>query len=126
MPSKEMNSKISLGKMGEDAALEFLESRGMRLVERNWRWNHKEIDLIVESDEAMHFVEVKSLRAPALRKPYEAVGGLKQYHVARAAEHFIFERHIRKEARLDVVSIEFFEDGSFDLEYIPNAYYPIY
>lgn len=120
-----MSSEMSLGRKGEEVALQFLESRGLRLLERNWRWHHKEIDLIMEGGDAVHFVEVKSLRAPAARQPWEAVTPEKQRNVAMAAEHFIFERHIRKEARLDVVSV-LFKDDSFEVEYIPDAFFPIY
>lgn len=117
---------MTLGRRGEEVALQFLENRGLRLVERNWRWNHKEIDLIVESDAEIRFVEVKSLRAPAARQPWEAVTPEKQRNVARAAEHFIYERHIKKEARLDIVSILFYDDENYDIQYIPDAFFPIY
>lgn len=120
-----MSREISLGRRGEDLALTCLENRGLVLLERNWRWEHKEIDLIMESADAVHFVEVKSLRAPAIRQPYEAVTSEKQRNVAMAAEHFIFERHIRKEAQFDVVSIIFDGDAG-SLEYIPKAFFPIF
>ena len=120
-----MSREISLGRRGEDLALEYLLGRGYLLLERNWRWNHKEIDLIMESPEVIHFIEVKTLQAPALRNPWEAVTPAKQRLLSRAAEHFIFERHIRKEARFDVVSI-LFEGEVPSLEYIPGAFFPIY
>lgn len=120
-----MSREISLGRRGENLALACLERRGLVLLERNWRWEHKEIDLIMESAEAVHFVEVKTLRAPAARQPYEAVTLEKQRNVAIAAEHFIFERHIRKEAQFDVVSILFVDDEG-EVEYIPKAFFPIY
>lgn len=120
-----MSREISLGRRGEDLALEYLERRGLVLLERNWRWEHKEIDLIMESPRAVHFVEVKALRVPAIRQPYEAVTVEKQRNVARAAEHFIYERHIRKEAQFDVVSILFDGDDG-NVEYIPRAFFPIY
>ena len=120
-----MSREIALGRRGEALALEFLEGKGLALLERNWRWNHKEIDLIMEGPQAVHFVEVKALRAPAARNPWEAVTPAKQRLLSRAAEHFIFERQIRKEARFDVVSILFDGDDA-SLEYIPGAFFPIY
>ena len=120
-----MSREISLGHRGEELALRWLEERGLVLLESNWRWNHKEIDLIMEGPEAIHFVEVKALRAPAVRHPWEAVTPRKQRFLSRAAEHFIFERKIRKEARFDIVSI-LFEGDDASLEYIPGAFFPIY
>ncbi|MBO4572123.1 MAG: YraN family protein [Bacteroidales bacterium] len=120
-----MGREISLGRKGEELALRFLEAEGLVLLERNWRWDHKEIDLIMESPRAIHFVEVKALRAPAAHEPWEAVTPLKQRYLSKAAEHFIFERRIGKEARFDEVSILFDGDDA-SIEYIPEAFYPVY
>ena len=119
-----MSREISLGRRGEELALRWLEARGLVLLERNWRWEHKEIDLIMEGRDAIHFIEVKTLQAPVAHQPWEAVTPAKQRNVSRAAEHFIFERQIRKESRFDVVSI-LFEGDRPSLEYIPEAFFPI-
>lgn len=121
-----MSREITLGRAGEDMALELLQKRGLWLLERNWRWNHKEIDIIMESPSAVHFVEVKTLKAPAVREPWEAVTPEKQRNLALAAEHFIYERHIWKEAQFDIVSILCREDGSMETEYIERAFFPIF
>lgn len=120
-----MSREISLGRRGEQLALRWLEAKGLVLLESNWRWNHKEIDLIMESSDAIHFIEVKTLRAPVAHQPWEGVNPVKQRNISRAAEHFIFERHIRKEAHFDVVSI-IFDGDTPSLEYIPEAFFPIY
>ena len=84
-----MSREISLGRRGEELALRWLEAKGLVLLERNWRWDHKEIDLIMEGPEAVHFDEVKTMKAPAARAPWEAVTPAKQRLLWRAAEHFI-------------------------------------
>ncbi len=121
-----MSREMTLGRRGEDLALEMLENRGLVLLERNWRWNHKEVDLIMESAEAVHFIEVKTLQAPAAREPWEAVTREKQQNLALAAEHFIYERHIAKEVQFDIVSVLFDGNGRSDTEYIGKAFFPIY
>ena len=120
-----MSREISLGRRGEVLAREWLEARGLVLLESNWRWEHREIDLIMEGQDAIHFIEVKTLQAPAAHQPWEAVTLAKQRNVSSAAQHFISERHIRKEARFDIVSI-IFEGDEPSLEYIPEAFFPIY
>ncbi len=37
-----------LGKIGENIAAAYLQSQGYRIVQRNWRYLHKEIDIIAE------------------------------------------------------------------------------
>jgi putative endonuclease len=51
---------MSLGRYGEGAALEHLKSKGMRLIERNWRHPLGEIDLIMLDRDVLVFVEVKT------------------------------------------------------------------
>lgn len=47
------------GDCGEDAAAEYLEREGYRVLERNWKTRWCEIDIVAEKDGAVHFVEVK-------------------------------------------------------------------
>ena len=55
-----MNGRMTQGRVAENIALEWLQQEeGMELRERNWRSEHKEIDLIMESDDFLHIVEVK-------------------------------------------------------------------
>jgi len=122
---KSMADTLETGMRGEEIALGFLISKGMVLRERNWRWNHKEIDLIME-DDRLHIVEVKSLNAPALISPSEHVDLAKQRNLAYAANHYVLSRGITKETQFDIVSILFAKDGSYTLEYIPEAFLPIF
>lgn len=47
------------GDWGEALVAEYLEARGCRIVEREWRCRFGEIDLIAEQEGALLFVEVK-------------------------------------------------------------------
>ena len=116
--------KIETGRRGEDAALAWLEERGFRLLDRNWRSGHKEIDLVVESDARIHFVEVKTLTPPAAIRPAEKVDGHKQAALVTAAGSYMASRHIVKEVQFDVVSV-ILGDGLPEVEYIPDAFIPI-
>lgn len=48
------------GKWGEDLAAKYLEERGFEILERNWRHEHKEVDIIAQKDGTLYFVEVKT------------------------------------------------------------------
>jgi ribonuclease HII/Holliday junction resolvase-like predicted endonuclease len=52
--------KKVLGHSGEELAAQFLEASRFRVVERNWRSPLGEIDIIAESDDGLHFVEVRT------------------------------------------------------------------
>jgi len=80
-----MAAKDELGKRGERLAEAHLLARGYRLVERNWRCRHGEIDLVVRDDDALVFVEVKTRSSTAFGHPFEAITPLKLARLRRLA-----------------------------------------
>lgn len=116
--------KSETGRRGEEIALEWLQDRGFQLLDRNWRSGHKELDLVMESAQRVHFVEVKTLVPPVLVQPFEKVDTAKQARLAAAASHYIAARHVGKEVQFDVVSVILDGDRT-EVEYIPEAFYPI-
>lgn len=119
-----MNS-IEKGRRAEDFALEWLTKRGLSLLERNFRVGHKEIDLIMESRDRLHIIEVKSLEAPSPIFPDEQVDLIKRRNLISAAAGYVAHSHTTKEVQFDIVSVMYF-DGRPELEYIPEAFYPLY
>lgn len=120
-----MKREILQGRRGEDIALEYLLQRGYVLRERNWRSSHKEIDLIMESENYLHFVEVKSLTTASGFFPGDNVTKQKQRNLICAARNYIVKKRIEKEAQFDIISITFTKDG-YDLEYMPAAFFSFY
>ena len=114
-----------LGRRGEDAALDFLLESGLKLVARNWRSGHKELDLVMEDGKFVRFIEVKTLAYPHAAEPFRSVGIRKQRKIICAARHFMGEHGMGKEAVFDVVSVVF-RDGRFGIEYFPDAFVPIW
>ena len=125
------NAKV--GKRGEKEALEYLQLQGLELRERNWRSGHFEVDLIMESADALHIVELKSLTtASGDRSAFDRVDWKKQHNLVSAARRYIAFKHITKEVQFDIVAVTF-SDGSAaggnseaKIEYLPNAFFPIY
>jgi putative endonuclease len=68
-----MGDHNDLGRLGEDAATAFLEEHGMRIVERNWRTRHGEIDIIAREGRTLVFCEVKTRRGTAYGPPLGAI-----------------------------------------------------
>lgn len=107
---------------GEGLAARFLESKGYRIVERNWRIRSAEIDLIAERNGVIVFVEVKTRHSKKFGRPAEAVDARKQKKIIEAAGVFLQrEEYARSACRFDV--IEVFElDGEWTLNQIENAF----
>jgi len=114
---------IDLGRRGEEVALKFLEERGLRLVDRNWRSGYKEIDLVMEGDDGLHIVEVRSLTESG-NNPYESIDRRKQRMVISAAARYVYEKRVLAEVKFDVVSVVFGRGDTVSVEYFPDAFAP--
>ena len=79
----------AVGKMGEDAACRWLQQNGHSVLARNWRGGHVEIDLITADESGLHFVEVKSRKAPVAADPLVNVTPAKQKHLVQAALKYL-------------------------------------
>lgn len=83
-------STRSHGNDGEDFAADYYEKNGYRLLCRNFKGSHGEIDIIAEKDAYIVFAEVK-LRAVLSQKPAEAVDSQKMLHIVNTANEFLCE-----------------------------------
>lgn len=113
------------GRAAEDRAIAYLEQLGLKFVTRNWYNGHTELDIIMEDDAFIRFIEVRSLEYPHSVEPFETVDIRKQRHIIRAAGRFIAKYKIEKEAVFDIVSV-ILKDGNFNIKYIANAFTPLW
>lgn len=114
--------------MGEDTACRWLMAKGHTVLERNWRGGHVEIDIISADSAGLHFVEVKSRKAPAAADPLVNVTPAKQKHLVQAALKYLLSgdrRYADAEVYFDVVTV-IFENDTTQLQYYPQAFIPIY
>ena len=103
----ELNNK-QLGAQGETWALEYFLASGYSLIEKNYRIKAGEIDLIVENQEWVVFVEVKTRRNLRYGRGLESVINVKQTIIRKVAEYFLaynFPKTNLKRIRFDVVDI---------------------
>ncbi|MDH3382339.1 MAG: YraN family protein [Flavobacteriaceae bacterium] len=110
-----------LGQQGEQLASEHLKKKGYTIKHTNWRYKHKEIDIIAETDEYLVFVEVKSRSTDFYQNPQDAVTKTKQRFIIDAAEAYIIENDIEKESRFDIIAITK-QGNKYKIEHIPDAY----
>lgn len=104
---REGASKRETGSRYEAVAADFLEKRGYRILERNYRDRYGEIDIVAEEDGYLVFVEVKYRRDAKSGYPEEAVSPSKQKRIRHTASWYLGRRGRSEETpcRFDVVSI---------------------
>lgn len=114
-----MDDRQQLGRDGEDAAVSFLRERGMRVIARNWRCRHGEIDIVALDDTVLVFCEVKTRRGGAFGGPLTAVTPVKVARMRRLAALWLAaEQCHRGPLRLDVLGLLRHGDGTFAVEHI--------
>jgi len=121
--AKHPTASQGLGHAGELLARRALESRGMRIVQANYRCAAGEMDLIARAADEWVFVEVKTRRGNRFGSPEEAITRRKQIRLAKVAESFLLEHALGDAAwRIDVVAIEMDQRGKLmRLEVIEHA-----
>ena len=116
-----------LGPRAELEATRHLQQNGYKILERNFRATHGEVDLVVFKDGTVVFVEVRSRTEPAEPDPLYSVTGKKQKRVIRAAQSYVNRAGLWREdvqLRFDVVAIRYDQEGNLTgLQHIQDAFH---
>ncbi len=115
-------SSVERGAWAEDLACRHLLHRGLRLVTRNYRCRHGEIDLVMRDGPTIAFIEVRLRNRTEFGSGAESVDARKRARLSSSAEHYL-QRHatLLADCRFDVVSIRR-SGNTHRLEWIKNAF----
>lgn len=108
------------GRAAEERALHYLQARGLRLRERNFRMRGGEIDLIMQQGEVLIFIEVRYRKSSHYGSPAETVTATKQRRLTAAAAHYLQRRGLNLPCRFDVIGIT--GPDQEQLEWIRDAF----
>ena len=99
-------SKEDIGRKGEELAARHLLSKGYTILERNFKIQGGEVDIIAEKDGEIIFVEVKTRSSEDFMPAIEAVDYHKRKRLRRAAEVYLLAKGYQaKPCRFDVIAI---------------------
>lgn len=116
-----MNTQ-ALGAHAEAAALAYLQQRGMRCVQQNYRCRWGEIDLIMQDADTTVFVEVRLRSRADFGGALASIDRRKQHRLVRTAQHFLQRcASADANARIDVVHCARDRGGALRLDWIANA-----
>ncbi len=115
---------LAAGKIAETIAKKYLTSKGLELIERNFRTKNGEIDLIMRDGLTIVFVEVRYRKNTRFGLPHETVTIKKQRKILKAAQLYLIEKHLfdEHECRFDIVAIH----GTIpnhNINWITDAFY---
>jgi len=119
---------IQTGRLGEDAAAEFLEKQGWRIAERNWRSGRFEVDIIAWTAEGiLVFVEVKTRSGDhfGYGSPEASIDAKKQDMLARAAGTYMESIDYEWEIRFDVVAVLLKNGKVLEIRHLEDSFFPM-
>jgi putative endonuclease len=114
-----MSDKTEIGRRGENLAAKFLEEKGFTVAARNFRYGKAEIDLIVQRDEWLLFIEVKTRTSLTYGQPEEFLTDRQVNRIFDAAEEYIYRINWQGHIRFDVVSIQLGKE--IEIEHFEDA-----
>jgi putative endonuclease len=111
----------ALGRYGEDVAARLLIGQGMALLDRNWRCDVGEIDLVLRDGDVLVVCEVKTRTSDACGSPHEAVTPDKLDRLKRLAARWVEAHDVRPgEVRIDLVAVRPARRGRAVAEHVPG------
>ena len=116
-----MPTRQQTGSSGESITCAWLEERGYRLIERNLRFGHLEIDLVMADGAQVIFVEVKTVRGSGYGSALELVDRRKVQRLIRATGQYLSTHPGVPSVRIDLVSVTLDARGGWKLEHYINA-----
>ena len=118
-----MAKHLVLGRSGESAACKYLQDKGHLILEQNFRYNHKEIDIISLDKDILIFTEIKSRSNYTFGFPEEAVTPRKQAMLKMAAEQYCLDHPQYLKIRFDVISILIRSGVVNEIVHFEDAFY---
>lgn len=110
------------GQLAEKYAAVYLEQKGYTILERNWRWQRAEVDIIAKKGETLVIVEVKSRSSNTLGEPEESITPAKEAILIDAAGEYARQVEHIWELRIDIIAI-LFQGKNYQLRHFEDAIY---
>jgi putative endonuclease len=106
------DQRRALGQLGEDLATQHLQGLGYVVLERNYRCEYGEVDIVAQDHGRLAFVEVRARRSDAFGTPEDSVTPRKQQRLAKVARNYLEEKGLHDVSwGIDVVAVEFTPAG---------------
>lgn len=110
-----------LGKEGENLAMEYLMLKEYEILERNYRYQKAEVDIIAQRDQTLVAIEVKTRSTANFGNPEEFVKPKQIKRLLKVMNHYAEENQLELDIRFDILAIVL-NKGNSKVEHIQNAF----
>ncbi len=117
-----MASHNELGQKGEDLAVAFLVKNGYQILERNWRFQKAEVDIIAQKGNILAIIEVKTRSSIEFGNPQDFIKPKKIKLLVNAVNEYVVSRNLEITVRFDIIAIVQ-QGNKIELEHLEDAFY---
>jgi len=111
-----------LGKKGEQLAVDYLTKNNYTIIERNYRFDKAEVDIIAQQKETLAIIEVKTRSTLEFGNPQDFVKPKQIQQLVKAVDEYVTKNDLDVEIRFDIIAIV--KSGkTYDIEHLENAFY---
>lgn len=122
LKTNKMAQHNQLGKKGEKLAVDFLLDKGYDIVERNYRYDKAEVDIIAQKGQTLAIVEVKTRSTSDFGDPQDFLKPKQIQRIVKAVDEYVLVNNLDVEIRFDIIAIVK-ENKGFSIEHLENAFY---
>lgn len=99
------NQRLAIGKLGEDIARKYLEDKGLKIIDQNYRTKYGEIDLVGKAQNELVFIEVRTKTGEDFGTPEETINRKKIAKLERNAISYTNKIGWKGAFRLDALCL---------------------
>lgn len=110
------------GRLAEELAANYLVEKGYKILQKNFRYQRAEIDIIAEFQNQIIVVEVKARGTDIFMAPEEAVTKTKIKLLVLAADQYLKHHNINKEVRFDIITVLPDDSGKLEIKHLQDAF----
>jgi len=117
-----MASHNELGEKGEQLAVDFLVENNYDIIERNYRFDKAEVDIIAQKEDVLAIIEVKTRSTTGFGNPQDFVKPKQIQRLVKAVDQYVTSNELEVEVRFDIIAIVK-QNNQFKIEHLENAFY---
>ena len=117
-----MSDIYNRGVFGERLAVDFLISKGYKILTQNYRFKKAEVDILAQKDAYLVAVEVKTRSSETFGAPEEFLKPAQIQRIIKAVNHFVISNDLNLEVRFDIIAIVL-SSKTPEIDHIENAFY---
>jgi len=111
-----------LGKKGEQLAVDFLINNGYDIIERNYRFDKAEVDIIAQIKDTLAIIEVKTRSTTDFGNPQDFVKPKQIQNLVKAVDEYVIINELDIEVRFDIIAIVK-QGKQYEIEHLKDAFY---